>query len=818
MRMELYFGIDLGTSNSAIACFDGTDLSVIPNSRGAGNTPSVVRFTETSVVVGAKAQNFLFKDPEHTHKEFKRLMGTQVTTPVDQFGHHYTAEQLSAEVLKALRQDAITFKDCAPDHVVITVPALFELPQSNATAEAARLAGFKKVELLPEPVASALAAGWSEQDNAQAWLVFDLGGGTFDVSLVESRDGLLRVVGHDGDNFLGGRDIDRLLVEWLLNKLRDEKSLHINPDQSEHIGVLRHLYQEVEKAKIRLSSQDRTSIELDFEWDDDTFEADFLISRTDLEQLIAPIVERAIEVCKRLISQQGLTLAQISRVVLVGGPAHMPVIKNRVAAELAPIAEGNGDPMTLVARGAALYAATIGFKNSQQQDTAAQAAASKNACELWVQYPSVCADLQPDVMGRILDAKQFTPAQVQLIRDDGQWQSNAIDLDENAVFFCGVQLVVTKNNTFTIKVMDKNGQPIPVTPNTLSIVHGMTISDPPLSRSIGVALANGNRRSFIDRGTPLPAKRTFMQYSVETLAPGTGQQLNIPIVQGERDMARFCRKVGNLVISADQLSQQLPAGSPIEITIEVDRGGNLNASALIVDQKKLITGVAEILTPSADPLVLQAGFNQVQGRLMHQQRDAFGRRDTAGIALLDQLAKKLQGIGKDLVIAGKDQDAALRAQRNLMEVEAELETFESRDQLDELIQECQQTYFSVSYRVESYGNDIEKKMLKDCEARFTQAIELKRTQEIERLIEQMHKLGNSAFRRDPDFWADCFRYACSRVHEATAIVEANQWVAKGRQCLDQQDQSGLEHAVRRLWDLIPDARVAGEENHHSGIQ
>ncbi|HRH78668.1 MAG TPA: Hsp70 family protein, partial [Cellvibrionaceae bacterium] len=172
--MELFFGIDLGTSNSAIACFDGSDLSVIPNSRGETNTPSVLRFTEHSVVVGAKAQNFLFKDPLHTHKEFKRLMGTQVKTTLDQFGQQYTAEQLSSEILKALRQDAIKFKDCTPEHVVITVPALFELPQSNATAEAGRLAGFKKVELLPEPVASALAAGWSEQDNAQAWLVFDL--------------------------------------------------------------------------------------------------------------------------------------------------------------------------------------------------------------------------------------------------------------------------------------------------------------------------------------------------------------------------------------------------------------------------------------------------------------------------------------------------------------------------------------------------------------------------------------------------------------------------------------------------------------------
>lgn len=815
--MELFFGIDLGTSNSAIACFDGSELSVIPNSRGEGNTPSVVRFTESSVVVGAKAQNFLFKDPRHTHKEFKRLMGTQVKTPLDGYGQQYTAEQLSSEILKALRQDAIKFKDCAPEQVVITVPALFELPQSNATAEAARLAGFKKVELLPEPVASALAAGWSEQDNAQAWLVFDLGGGTFDVSLVESRDGLLRVVGHDGDNFLGGRDIDRILVEWVLNQLRTDHGVDINPDQSTHTQVLRHIYQEVEKAKIRLSNQERTAIELEFEWDDDLFAADLIINRLQVEEMIAPIVERAISVCKRLITQQGLQPEQICRVVLVGGPAHMPVIKTRVAAELAPIAEGNGDPMTLVARGAALYAATIGFKNTPQQPQQEQQA-QQDQCVLWLQHPSVCADLQPDVMGRVIDAKHHQPARIQLIRDDGQWQTDTVEIDEQGVFFLGVHLLPARNNKFLIQLTDKKGALIAATPAALSIVHGLTISDPPLSRSIGVALANGERRSFIDRGTPLPAKRTFMQYTAETLVPNTQQQLNIPIVQGERNQARFCRKVGNLVIPAAQLTQQLPAGSPIEITIEVDRGGNLQASALIVDQKKLITGVAEILTPSADPAALQLGFNQVQGRLMQQQRDAFARRDQGAIAALDQLAQKLRSVSKDLALATNDQDAALRAQRNLMEAEAELEAFESRDQLEELLNECQNVYFNTRHQVEQYGNEVEKKMLTDCEARFNKAIELKRVQEVERLIEQMTSLFYSAYRRNPDYWINQFHSACSRLHEASQLNRANALAAEGRAFLAASNLQGLESCVRQLWNLIPDARLSGEENHHSGIQ
>ena len=329
-------------------------------------------------------------------------------------------------------------------------------------------------------------------------------------------------------------------MEWVLNQLRDTHSVEINPDQPTHNQVLRHIYQEVEKAKIRLSSQERTSIELEFEWDDDSFEADLIITRPQVDEMVAPIVERAISVCQRLLAQQGLQPGQISRVVLVGGPAHMPIIKSRVAAELAPIAEGNGDPMTLVARGAALYAATIGFKNTAQESLQ-QPQAQVDQCVLWLQHPSVCADVQPDVMGRIIDAKHHQPARIQLIREDGQWQTEAVEIDEQGVFFLGVHLLAARNNKFYLSSRIKR-RADSCYPNTLSIVHGLTISDPPLSRSIGVALANGERRSFIDRGTPLPAKRTFVQYTAETLVPNTQQQLNIPIVQGERNQARFAAK------------------------------------------------------------------------------------------------------------------------------------------------------------------------------------------------------------------------------------------------------------------------------------
>src|SRR6185312_5189745 len=217
----LYVGIDLGTTNSAAAVFDGERVSVVRNAQGATVTPSVVRIDKQGrVTVGTRARRFLEQDPANTAGEFKRLMGTDKGIDFPGAGVKKKPEELSAEVLKALRQDINDQLGVAIERAVISVPALFELPQSSATSEAARLAGFARVELLQEPIASALAAGWrAEDDSKGTWLVFDLGGGTFDASLLETRDGLLRVVGHDGDNFLGGRDFDWAITEHLAGLL-----------------------------------------------------------------------------------------------------------------------------------------------------------------------------------------------------------------------------------------------------------------------------------------------------------------------------------------------------------------------------------------------------------------------------------------------------------------------------------------------------------------------------------------------------------------------------------------------------------------------
>jgi molecular chaperone DnaK len=284
-----------------------------------------------------------------------------------------------------------------PARAVISVPALFELPQSSATSEAARLAGFERVELLQEPIASALAAGWTIEDEAGSWLVYDLGGGTFDVSLLETRDGLLRVIGHDGDNFLGGRDFDWAIVDWILEQLARKEGVTLSradpatPRRSARSSSPPRRRRSSSAGSPRPASRSRGSGR------GTTFDLDLVLDRDTLERLCAPAIERSLVVCRRLLAAHGVPEGGLTRVVMVGGPSVMPMVRRQVSAALGLPPEEGLDPMTLVAQGAAIYAATAGL---EARPTALEPV---RGAKIWLQYPAMSSDLTPHVVGRLVE-------------------------------------------------------------------------------------------------------------------------------------------------------------------------------------------------------------------------------------------------------------------------------------------------------------------------------------------------------------------------------------------------------------------------------
>jgi molecular chaperone DnaK len=815
----VYFGIDLGTTNSTAATFDGERITLVRNAQGGSLTPSVVRIdARANVTVGARARRFLDTDPENTRAEFKRLMGTSQRLDFAASRLQRRPEELAAEVLKALRADAQDQLGFAPERAVVTVPALFELPQSSATSEAARLAGFERVELLQEPVASALAAGWSEQEAAGSWLVYDLGGGTFDASLLETRDGLLRVVGHDGDNFLGGRDFDSAIVDWALGELSRLQHVEIsraNPGFAAGIRKLRHA---VEEAKIELARSATAALTIPeaFFVDSTPIDVDLVIDRATLERLCQPLVDRSILVCERLLATHSVDARGLARVVLVGGPTVMPMLRDRVSKALsAPFGEGL-DPMTLVAQGAAIYAATA------RLDARPVVKSGQAGRKIWLQYPAMTSDLTPHVVGRLVAETSGTPTPVEvtLRRDDDRWKSTPSSFDEEGAFFSLVELVARRPNVFHLEAVSLDGTPVPLDPPSITIMQGLTISDPPLSRSIGVALASNYVQVYFERGSPLPAKRRFVHHTVETVAKGSGDcLLRIPIVQGEFEMAHLCRLVGSLEISGVGVNASLPAGAQIEVTIKLDRGGRLSARALVPALNQVFEHVAQLVIPDATPASLDSSRKALLERLTDLRGEALRRGAMKSLDRLTRVEHDLNDVARDISAAkGGDADAGQKARRTLLEIDASLEEAEADKRWPELESRAGMEFAWASGVVAIYGTPPEKRLIEEVGSSMEKARKHQNAAELQRQLRVARNLGNASYFRKPDAWSEQFDHMASRVDDCSDLPRAESLIREGRKAQARKDDGALRGVVQQLWSLMPVDRDDRRLGFDSGVR
>ncbi|MBL8634078.1 MAG: Hsp70 family protein [Myxococcales bacterium] len=821
-QRTFYLGIDLGTTNSAAAVFDGERISVVRTTQGTLLTPSIVRYdSRGGLTVGAKAAKFLDSDPKNTRSEFKRLMGTSSKLDFPAAKLARLPEELSAEVLRSLRNDVKDQYGFLPEQAVISVPALFELPQSAATTKAALLAGFTKVELIQEPIASALAAGWTASEGVGFWLVYDLGGGTFDASLLETRDGMLRVVGHDGDNFLGGRDFDWTIVDWLLAELSKSEGITISRADTKWASAIRKLKHAAEEAKIELTRSESTDITVPefIEYEGRSIDVSIQLDRATLERLTAPLVERSIEVCRRLLSAQ--QAQALSRIVLVGGPTMMPWLRKRVGDALqAPFAEGL-DPMTLVAQGASVYAATAGL------DMQPAKADTSHGHKLWLQFPAMSSDLQPYIVGKLLPSERdgaSPPQRLRLLRADGMWQSPDTAIDPEGGFVVQVELLPRRPNIFKVEGLLADGKVVAMQPSTITIVQGLTIADPPLSRTIGVARASNTVQIFFEKGTPLPARRTISLTTVETVAPSGASAkeefaLKIPIVQGEYELAHLCRLVGTLEIKSTQIKASLPGGSQVQVSLEVDRGGQLSARALVPQLSQVFEHVAQLLVPEASVEVLEASLKSAGDRMAELRASAFRQGQKSTLERLhrpQQLASELE---RDIAAAkGGDADAAQKARRTLIELDALLEELEVEKHWPELSRKAVRQVTGASMLVNRWGTDSEKRLLVDVIASIEKAQARKDVSELQRQLRLANELATAAYYRNPDVWEDEFNDAISHIERASDQARAQSLVQQGHAALAAGDTAKLRDIVEKLWKLLPSSAEQRRQGYDSGVR
>ncbi len=354
--MEKIIGIDLGTTNSCVAVYEGGEPVVIPNPEGARTTPSVVAVTKTGErVVGQVAKRQSITNPDKTVMSIKRHMGSDYKVAID--GKNYTPQEISAMILQKLKADAEAYLGTKVNKAVITVPAYFSDAQRQATKDAGKIAGLEVMRIINEPTAAALAYGMDKEVD-QKIMVFDLGGGTFDVSILEISDGVFEVLSTCGDTHLGGDDFDQRVIDWMAEKFRAENGIDLRNDKT----VLQRLKDAAEKAKIELSGMASSNINLPFitATAAGPLHFDATLTKAEFDRITADLVDRCMEPTRKALSDAGISVSQIDKVLLVGGSTRIPAVQDAVKKFIGKEPFKGINPDECVAVGAAIQAGVLG--------------------------------------------------------------------------------------------------------------------------------------------------------------------------------------------------------------------------------------------------------------------------------------------------------------------------------------------------------------------------------------------------------------------------------------------------------------------------
>ena len=352
--MSKTIGIDLGTTNSCVAVFEGGEAKVIANPEGERTTPSVVAFKNGDIIVGGAAKRQMVVNPD-TIRSIKRLMGTNKKVKAN--GKEYTPEEVSAMILGNLKKTAEAYLGENVTKAVITVPAYFNDAQRQATKNAGKIAGLEVERIINEPTAAALAYGLDKQENSQTVLVYDLGGGTFDVSILELGDGVFEVKSTSGNNHLGGDDFDQRIVDFLVGEIKDEYKTDLTSDKM----AMQRLQDAAEKAKKDLSGMSNTQISLPFlaQGPDGVINFELTLTRSKFEQLIEDLVDSTLEPVRKALKDAKLSASDIDKVLLVGGSTRIPMVQEVIRKELGKEPSKGVNPDEVVAMGAAIQGGVL---------------------------------------------------------------------------------------------------------------------------------------------------------------------------------------------------------------------------------------------------------------------------------------------------------------------------------------------------------------------------------------------------------------------------------------------------------------------------
>lgn len=602
-RTKIDYGIDLGTTNSAISRIENGEAKIIKVNGLDDTMPSCIAYNKKGVLAGKKAfavyrseqEASLSKDIEpNAFIEFKRTMGTDKKHFSSNLDKDLSSEELSAEVLKTLKSFVT---DESVNTVVITVPAAFKNNQIDATRRAAQLAGFEHAEVLQEPVAAAMAYGLDNKKKDGFWLVFDFGGGTFDAALLIVEDGIMKVKDTEGDNYLGGKNLDLAIVDEIIIP-HIQKNFSIDDILNNDIKRLKYreaLKSFAEELKNELSFNNEFNLykEEGAGTDDDgeDIEIDLTITQVDLEKVLTPIFQKAVDISKKLLERNNLKGSSLDSLILVGGPTFSPIIRKMLDNQICK-PDTSVDPMTVVSRGAALYASTVSISEEIKEQTR-----DKSKIQIEIGYEASTVELEEFVTLKILaDKTEGTiPEKVfaEITRSDKAWSSGKVEINEIGEVI-ETQLIEDKTNGFEVLLFDDKGNILESEPKEFTIIQGIgglnSMQGLTLNWGIEIKRRETGKIEFkqvpgLEQNKSLPVTGTANGLKTQKqIRPGMDSDfLKIPLYQGEHGAdgtrAIYNEHVYDIIISGADLPALLPENSDVDLMINIDKSQKVSIQA-----------------------------------------------------------------------------------------------------------------------------------------------------------------------------------------------------------------------------------------------
>lgn len=752
-RNKIDYGIDLGTTNSAICRMEKGEPVVIKTDVLKDTMPSCISVNKKgSIKAGDSAYNTMKQDKRratkswhkgasNTYVEFKRTMATDTQYPCSNLRKSFSSEELSAEVLKALKSFVTDEKFSS---VVITVPAKFTVNQKTATMEAAKMAGFKHCELLQEPIAASMAYGVSSEEKDGLWMVFDFGGGTFDAALLKVEDGIMQVFDTEGDNYLGGKNLDYAIVDnIIIPYLQENYAIDGYLQDEEKKEVLRDAMKTyAEDAKNQLSFKDHEDIisnlgDLGEDEDGEEIELDLTLSQAQVFDVMRPYFQKAVDICKNLIQRNNLNGSQITKLILVGGPTHSPLIRQMLKEQVTPNVDTSIDPMTAVATGAALYASTMDAEVSDKE-------IKVGTVKLDISYESTTVEMAEYVPVCLAEGPTLNRVFVEFVRGDKAWASGKVEINSKGDVV-ELNLLEGKANSFNISCYDDKGNILPCFPDEITIIQGSVVGAAPLPYNIAIARWDRNKKRTVirmakglEKNKPLPATGVINDLKTTSqLRPGVSSDvLTVPIHQvddfeeAEGKSASLYEHVADVVITGEDVDTLMPADSLVDVTLKVD-----SSEQMRLEVRFLATGftVEKVLDTSKKHTMEDT--NEQISKGFAEAENATKTLSESGIDV-NELQEELAAIRTD----NENTTEKKEVLNHLRELLRKIEKLDAGTEWERVEKELREEFDKLEKAQEDLGNERSAQLVDQLRTQTDNAIRSKNVQVGREVLEQVTRL------------------------------------------------------------------------------